>query len=64
MDKRFGYNVKVLIDKLFPCHVFKTIITEHEGEEFYTCDRCIDLTKLEVVGNRFDNPELLTLDEM
>jgi hypothetical protein len=35
MDKRFGYNVKVLVDKLFPCHVFKTIVTEHEGEEFY-----------------------------
>ena len=35
VDKRFGYNVKVLVDKLFPCHVFKTIVTEHEGEEFY-----------------------------
>lgn len=35
MNKRIGYNVKVLVDKLFPCHVFKTIVTEHEGEEFY-----------------------------
>lgn len=35
MNKRIGYNVKALVDKLFPCHVLKTIITEHEGEEFY-----------------------------
>lgn len=35
MNKRIGYNVKVLVDKLFPCHVLKTIVTEHEGEEFY-----------------------------
>ena len=35
MNKRIGYNVKVLVDKLFPCHVLKTIVTEHEGDEFY-----------------------------
>lgn len=35
MNKRIGYNVKALVDKLFPCHVLKTIVTEHEGEEFY-----------------------------
>ena len=35
MNKRIGYNVKALVDKLFPCHVLKTIVTEHESEEFY-----------------------------
>lgn len=35
MNKRVGYNVKLLVDKLFPCHVLKTIVTEHKSKEFY-----------------------------
>ena len=29
-------------------------------EKFYECNRCIDLKKLEVIGNIFDNSELLS----
>ena len=39
MNKRIGYNVKALVDKLFPCHVFKQILTEHDSEEHYREER-------------------------
>ena len=28
-------------------------------EEFYICDRCVDLKQVEVIGNIHDDPELL-----
>lgn len=36
---------------------------ENDGdEEFYSCDRCVELKESEVVGNIFDNPKLLEED--
>lgn len=35
MKKKLAYNVRALVDKLFPCHTLKMIVTEHAGEEFY-----------------------------
>lgn len=53
MNKRIGYNVKVLVDKLFPCHVFKTIVTEHEGEEFYKEERSSYIAYPELIRVKF-----------
>lgn len=53
MQKRIGYNVKVLVDKLFPCHVFKTIVTEHEGEEFYREEHARYIAYPEIIRVRF-----------
>ena len=53
MQKRIGYNVKVLVDKLFPCHVFKTIVTEHKGEEFYREEHARYIAYPEIIRVRF-----------
>lgn len=60
---RIGWESGVGLTGFVRVSKFETVEND-EGEEFYTCDRCVDLTKLEVVGNIHDNPELLTPDEM
>lgn len=38
--------------------------TDYETKErFAVCDRCIDLRNIEVIGNKYDNPELLLAQE-
>lgn len=38
--------------------------TDYETKErFAVCDRCIDLRNIEVIGNKYDNPELLVVKE-
>lgn len=68
MNKRIGYNVKVLVDKLFPCHVFKTIMTEHGGEEFYKeeCSSYIaypELIRVKFWHNTFSTSQTLYSEE-
>lgn len=35
MEKRIGYDIKMLVKRLFPCYVFKQIQTEYDSEEYY-----------------------------
>ena len=53
MNTRIGYNIKVLRDKLFPCHVFKQLLTEHDSEEHYREERAWYLCYPELNRVRF-----------
>ena len=53
MNTRIGYNIKVLVDKLFPCHVLKQIQTEHDSEEHYREERAWYITYPEYNRVRF-----------
>ncbi len=35
MNNRIGYDVRLLVEKLFPCHVLKQIHTEYDSEDYY-----------------------------
>ena len=68
MNKRIGYNVKALVDKLFPCHVFKQILTEHDSEEHYREERAWyisypELNRVRFYHSCFSDSQTLYSDE-
>lgn len=68
MNTRVGYNIKVLRDKLFPCHVFKQILTEHDSEEHYREERAWylaypELTRVRFYHSCFSDSQTLYSDE-
>lgn len=36
MEKRIGYDIQILVKRLFPCYIFKQIQTEYDSEEHYS----------------------------
>ncbi len=60
---RIGYDSGVGLVGYVCCPISSTFDRTSEDynthEQFYECDRCIDLKDVEIIGNIYDNPEQL-----
>ena len=48
MEKRIGYDIKMLVKRLFPCYIFKQIQTEYDSEEYYN-ELCVGCQALNII---------------